>query len=134
MCSTRPMMPSHSITSPMRIFSRIMIRTPARKFSKMSWNAKPIATAPIPSPAMALAGVKPGRTMAAAISSPTSHTASLATVWRSCFRLSRMWAWLTVRSTRRDRNPAANSVITRTATAMTRLGKAATKPAAMLLS
>jgi hypothetical protein len=46
---------------------------PARKFWKMSLNANPIATPPIPSVLMTLAGVKLGNAEAIATSSPRSR-------------------------------------------------------------
>ena len=64
----------------------------------MSWNANPIATAPMPSPPTRLAGVRPGSTMVNAISRPRTQIARFTIVSISCLRLARMRVWPTSRS------------------------------------
>ena len=49
------------------------MRIPARKFWKMSLKAKPIATPPMPSVLTRFAGVKLGKAIVAATSTPTSR-------------------------------------------------------------
>ena len=69
-CSIWPSTPSHSTKSPMRNGSRKRMRMPARKFSNVSLNAKPIATEPSPSVVSALLGVMVGNAIVRAISPP----------------------------------------------------------------
>ncbi len=71
---------------------------PARKFLKMSWNAKPMATVDSPSTWMSCPGLKPGTAITRLTSRPTSTMAPWAS--RPSTRPTLCWRpnrWLTLR-------------------------------------
>ena len=105
---------------------------PARKFSKMSRKAKPIATEPRPSPVSTLAGVTDGKAIAAAMKSASAQIPKSMISTTSSARAARMRARLSaVRSTRFART-TASQVSARKQIAMPRRGSTATNSSTTL--
>ncbi len=100
---------------------------PARKFSKTSLNAKPMATPPTPSAVKARPGVIVGKAMVTAISTPKSQMPTVSNIMTTSIRARRILARFKVRGTVQRTALTTKETKTRNRTDKTSCGRIAQK-------